>query len=48
MMRFGAFVVKGILMWILAHLQMNHGSTNAHVQRFSCWENGADDHDITM
>ena len=34
-------------MWMPMDVQMNHGSSNAHVQWFSCQKNGADDHDIT-
>ena len=33
---------------MLVDLQMNHGSSNAHVQWFSHWKNGADDHDVIM
>ena len=35
-------------MWMLADLQMNHGSSNAHVQWFPHQKNGADDHDIIV
>ena len=35
-------------MWMLADLQMNHGSSNVHAQCFSCQKIGADDHDIMM
>ena len=33
--RFRAFVVFGVLVWTLADMQMNHGSSNAHAQWFS-------------
>ena len=32
----------------LPDVQMNHGSSNAHVQWFSPQKNGADNHDVTM
>ena len=35
-------------MWIPADAQTNHGGSNAHVQWFSHWKNGADDHNVTM
>ena len=44
--RFRAFVVFGVLALMLADVQMNHGSSNAHVQWFSHWKIRADDHDI--
>ena len=35
MKRFGAFVVFGVLVWMPADMQMNHGRSNVHVQWFS-------------
>ena len=35
-------------MWMPADLQMNHGSSDAHVQWFSYQKIGADDHDIMI
>ena len=35
-------------MWMLVDAQMNHDSSNVHVQWFSNQKSGADDHDITM
>ena len=35
MKRFGAFVVFGVLAWMPTDTQMNHGSSDAHVQQFS-------------
>ena len=32
--RFGAFVVFGVLAWMLADVQMNNGGSNAHAQWF--------------
>ena len=46
--RFGAFVVFGVLSWMPADMQMNHGSSNVHVQWFSHWKIRADDHDILI
>ena len=33
--RFGAFIVFGVLAWMLADVQMNHGGSNVHAQWFS-------------
>ena len=46
--RFGAFIVFGVLAWMPADMQMNHGSYNAHAQWFSHWKMRADDHDILI
>ena len=46
--RFGAFVVFRTPAWMLTDMQMNHGSSNAHAQWFSCWKIRADDHDILI
>ena len=35
MKRFGVFIVFRSLVWMLADMQMNHGSSNVHVQWFS-------------
>ena len=48
MKRFRAFVVFGVLAWMPADMQMNHGSSDAHVQQFSCKKIRADDHDISI
>ena len=37
-MRFRAFVVIGVLAWMLADVQMKHCGSNAHVQWFSQWK----------
>ena len=44
--RLQTFVINGYLAWMPAGVQMNHGSSSAHVQWFSCQNGGADDHDI--
>ena len=41
-------MVFGVLVWMLADLQMNHGSSDVHAQWFSCWKVRADDHDIMI
>ena len=46
--RFWAFVVFGALAWMPADVQMNHGSSDAHVQWFSHWKIRADNHDIMI
>ena len=38
----------GVLMWMLADLQMNHGGSNAHVQLFSHWKIGTDNHYVII
>ena len=48
MKRFGALIVFGVLARTLADAQMNPGSSDVHVQWFSCQKIRADDHDITM
>ena len=48
MKRFRAFVVFGVLAWMPADTQMNHGSSNVHVQWFSCWKIRAYDHDVMI
>ena len=48
MKRFRAFVAFGVLVWMVADVQMNHGSFNAHAQWFSHWKIQADDHDILI
>ena len=35
MKRFRAFVVFGVLAWMLADMQMNYGGSNVHAQWFS-------------
>ena len=45
-MRFQTFVINGSLAWMLAGVQMNHGSSSVHVQWFSYQNGGADDCDI--
>ena len=46
MKRFRAFIVFQVLVWMPVDVQMNHGSSNAHVQWFSHWKIRADNHDI--
>ena len=46
MKKFGAFVIFGVPVWMLADVQTNHGSSNAHSQWFSHGKIRADDHDI--
>ena len=46
MKRFGAFIVFGVLMWMLADVQMNVSSSGTHVQWFSHWKIRADNHDV--
>ena len=41
-----AFIVFGVLAWMLADVQMNGDVSNAHVQWFSHWKIKADDHDV--
>ena len=48
MKRFGAFVVFGVPVWMLADTQMNPGSSNVHAQWFSHWKVKADNHDILI
>ena len=43
---FGAFVVSGVLVQMLADVQTNIGSSGMHVQWFSHWKIRADDYDI--
>ena len=43
---FGAFVVFGVPVWMLADAQMNVGGSGMHAQWFSCWKIRADDHYI--
>ena len=42
------FVTNGYLAWMPAGVQMNLGSSSAHVQWFSCQNGGADDRDIII
>ena len=44
--RFRAFIVFGVLVWMQADVQMNHGSSNVHAQWFSHWKIRVDNHDI--
>ena len=44
--RFRVFVVFGVLEWMPADVQMNHGSSIVHAQWFFHWKIRADDHDI--
>ena len=46
MMRFQTSVINGYLAWMPAGVQMNHGSSSAHVQWFSCQNGGADICDV--
>ena len=46
MKRFEAFVVFGVLVRMLADVQMNISGSGAHVQWFSSWKIRADDCDI--
>ena len=48
MKRFGAFIVLGVLAWILADTQMNHGSSSVHVHWFSHWKIRADNNDVLI
>ena len=48
MKRFGAFVVFGVLAWMLVDMQMNYGSSSVHAHWFSHWKIRADDHDIRI
>ena len=41
-----AFIVFGVLAWMLPDVQMNGDVSNAHVQWFSHWKIKADDCDI--
>ena len=41
-----ASVVYGVLAWMLADVQTNGGSSNAHMQWLSHWRIRADDHDV--
>ena len=45
---FRAFVVFGVLVCMLADVQMNIGSPGTHVQWFSHWKIRADDQDIVL
>ena len=44
--RFRAFIPFGVPAWTPADAQMNHGSSNVHVQWFSHWKFQPDDHDV--
>ena len=46
MTRFQTFGLNGYLAWMLAGAWMNHGGSSAHVQWFSCQNDGADNRDI--
>ena len=46
--RFRAFVVFGVPVRMPVDMQMNHGSSNVHVQWFSCWKIRADNHDVLI
>ena len=46
MTRFRTSVINGYLAWMPAGAQTNCGSSSAHVQWFSCQNNGADYRDI--
>ena len=48
MKKFGVPEVFGVLVKILADVQTNPGSSDAHVQWFSCQKIRADDYDIIM
>ena len=48
MKRLGAFVVFGVLVWMLADTQTNHGSSNVHAQWFSRWKIRADNNDVLI
>ena len=45
-MRFQNFIINGYLAWMLVGVQINCGSSSAHVQWLSCLIGGADNHDI--
>ena len=40
-----AFVLFGVLEWMLVDVQMNGGNSDVHAQWFSCWKIRADDCD---
>ena len=46
MMTFQTFVINGYLAWMPAGVQMNHGSSSAHVQWFLHQNGGADYCDV--
>ena len=46
MTRFKTFVINGYLAWMPVGVQMNLGSSSAHVQWFYCNNGGAEIHDI--
>ena len=41
-----AFIVFGVLVWMLVDAQMNSDVSDVHAQWFSCWKIKADDCDI--
>ena len=41
-----AFVVMGILAWMLVDAQMNYSASGVHAQWFSHWKIEADNHDV--
>ena len=41
-------MTNSYLAWMPAGAQMNHGSSSAHVQWFSCQNGGADDHVVII
>ena len=41
-----AFVLFGVLEWMLVDVQTNSSKSDARVQWFYCWKIRADDHDI--
>ena len=41
-----AFILIGVLVWMLAVVQTNSSISNVHAQWFSCWKIRADDCDV--
>ena len=48
MKSFRTLIVFGVLVWMLAEVQTNTGSSNVHVQWFFHQKIRADDHDVIM
>ena len=46
--RFRLSIISGLLAWMVADVQMNHGSSAAHTQWFSHLNIRADNHDIII
>ena len=41
-----AFIVFGVMAWMLADMQMNGDVSDVHAQQFSCWKIRADNCDV--